>query len=87
MSQGINNLFLVQFGQRGSRWLSATASTVTGNFKAIHIISNTEFADLDDSYRSTESDSLTGFIIPTGAMLGGKFTKIRLASGKVILYI
>ena len=87
MKQGIENIFLASMGQRGSLWLASTGSTISGNFKAIHLIENTEFAALDDSFRSTESDSIVGIILPTGCLLGGNFTKIRLKSGKAILYI
>jgi hypothetical protein len=87
LNQGVENLFLASMGQRGSRWLNSTGTTVTGNYKVVHCLGNTEFVSLDDSLRSTDSDSIAGLIVPSGALLGGKFTKIRLKSGKVILYI
>jgi hypothetical protein len=87
LNNGLEKLFITSFGYHGSRWLSSTGTTVIGTFKEIHCIANTEFQTLEDSFRSTDSDSIAGLVIPSGVVLGGNFTKVQLKSGKVILYI
>ena len=83
----VDKLLVSGFGHNGSIYVSSTASTTTGEYNLIHCIAATQFAALDDALRSTAFDDITLDTMPLGAVLGGRFTKIRLKSGKIIIYV
>lgn len=92
--RGTDNMILTSNGKRGSIFVSDTdthTSTQMGvdSWTLIHAIENVQFAVLDDNIRSTLSGDITdtGVTIPLGAVVGGDFTKVRLRSGKVIIYV
>lgn len=74
-------------GHRGSRYVSSTGDTIDdGTYVLIHVIEATQFAALDDTLRSTQSDNVLNDTMPVGVVLGGEFTKIRLKSGAIFAY-
>ena len=92
--QGVENAIRSVSGMRGSYVVDDTSthdySTAEGKWTHIHIIADSQFADLDDELLSTRSTSnleSTGTTIAQGAVLAGSYTKVRLRSGKAILYV
>jgi hypothetical protein len=75
-------------GKRGDEWVNDTViRTKEDGWTLIHCIENTVFSKLTDGLRSTNSNNITGFTVPIGAIIGGEFTEVQLTSGKVILYV
>ena len=64
-----------------------TAITATAGypFSHIQIMADTVFATLTD--QSASGDAMTGFTVPAGMTLTGKFTDFTLTSGKVRAYL
>lgn len=71
------------FGEAGCVVVTGT-DEVTGDFCAIHILEATTFTTITNILAS--GDALTGFSIPAGIVLYGKFSDFELLSGKVIAY-
>ena len=75
-------------GQYGSTYINDTAlNSISGDEKKwslIHCLDATVFDTLTDAKR--DGDTFTGETIPAGAVIGGIFTAIKLASGRVIAY-
>lgn len=65
--------------------VTTTTAPQTGVWTAIHILEDANFSLLTDT--SATGDAMTGFVIPAGTLLRGKFTAYTLASGKVRAYV
>ena len=99
LPKGTDNMIRTATGKRGSIFVSDTSthnstdmsinSKSVDSWTLIHCVEATQFAALTDGLRSTASNDITdtGVTIPVGAVLGGDFTKVRLRSGKVIIYV
>lgn len=61
-----------------------TTTATTGDFCRIQCLTQTTFAALTDTLAT--GDALTGFAIPAGTELQGKFTAFTLTSGAVRAY-
>ena len=87
IKEGTDRILRSQNGQRGSYWINDT-NTHTGKWTLIHCLSACVFTTLTDATR--ESDGVTNIsliTIPTGAVIGGTFTSVKLASGTCICYV
>lgn len=56
-------------------------TAITGSFAQIHCLTATTFATLTEN--GAASDAMTGFAIPAGTILYGRFTAFTLTSGAV----
>lgn len=70
-------------GQAGCTVETGTTA-VTGNYFAIQILADATFSTLTDT--SADGDAMTGFVIPAGITLFGKFTAFTLTLGRVRAY-
>jgi len=75
---------LVSLGQRGFAYVDSTSVT-TGNFAAIQVIADTQFAFLS-ALNSTGLGNISGITLNAGTIIYGPFTSFTLTSGKVIAY-
>jgi hypothetical protein len=75
---------LVSLGQLGFVYVDSTSVT-PGNFAAIQIIADTQFAFLSALY-STGLGNISGITLNAGTIIYGPFTSFTLTSGKVIAY-
>jgi len=81
-----DELLAISNGQRIKTIISDTAE-VKGEWKLIHIIVATVFTVLEDTLLSADgAGSYAGITFPVGAVIGGNFTNIKLASGTIIAY-
>lgn len=55
----------------------------TGDFCEILLLADTNFGVLTESRADALGDTMTGFVIPAGIVLKGKFSAFTLTSGKV----
>jgi hypothetical protein len=69
-------------GQFGAVVETGTTA-ITGNFAAITVLDDATFSAIGGDI---SGDNLTGFAIPKGITLFGRFTGFTLTSGKVIAY-
>ena len=70
-------------GQYGAVVETGTTA-VTGGFAAITVLDDATFSAI--SAQNLTGDNLTGFALPKGITLFGRFTGFTLTSGKVIAY-
>ena len=56
-------------------------TAVTGDFCEIHVLEAATFSLITEA--KTSGDAMTGFAIPAGTLLKGKFSAFTLTSGKV----
>lgn len=59
-------------------------TAITGEFDVIDCLAETTFSTLTELNAS--GDALTGFALPAGTQLRGKFTAFTLSGGKVRAY-
>jgi hypothetical protein len=71
-------------GQGGGIVIS-DSETYTGNFRWIQVIADCEIEAIVSSNIINVAE-VSGFAIPAGIGIGGKFTSIKLTSGVVIAY-
>ena len=103
VTKGTENSINTAVGKRGSIFINDTSThnstdmimafeeskKLESGWSLIHCLENTQFATLTDNLRSTLSNDITdtGVTVPTGVVLGGDYTKVRLRSGSVIIYV
>ena len=71
-------------GECGVRVVTGTAAQ-TGSWSAIQVLEDAIFSSLTDA--SASGDAMTGFPVPAGVVLKGRFTAFQLSSGKVRAHI
>lgn len=77
------------FGNRTETGTTAlTAAAHSGPWKSIQVLADTVFATLTDTDAAADGDEdvMTGFTVPAGQILYGRFTAVTLTSGKVRMY-
>lgn len=67
--------------------VAATVIPGSTDFTAIQCMADTVFALLTDASASASSDTMTGFTVPAGTTIFGRFTAFTLTSGKVRAYL
>ena len=103
MTKGTENSINTAVGKRGSIFVNDTSThnstdmimafeeskKLESGWSLVHCLEDTQFAALTDGLRSTLSNDITstGVTIQQGVMLGGDYTKVRLRSGSVIIYV
>jgi len=79
-------LLAISIGQ-GIKTIISDTDEVKGGWKLIHIIEATVFTVLEDGLLSADgAGSYAGITFPVGAVIGGNFTNIELASGIIVAY-
>jgi hypothetical protein len=71
-------------GQDGVQ-VTTNTTAVTGNFVAIQVLEDATFSALTET--GATGQAMTGFVIPAGMTIFGRFTGYTLASGKVRAYL
>jgi len=71
-------------GQFGAEVITDTAARTSKNYAAITVLSAAEFSTLTGV--DLTGNAITGFSIPAGITLLGRFTAVTLTSGRVIAY-
>lgn len=64
--------------------VTTNTSAVAGTFAAIQVLADATFSALAEL--GATGQAMTGFVIPAGTTLYGKFTGYTLTSGKVRAY-
>ena len=80
MSNQYNATALGQYGA----FVETGTTAVTGDFSAITVLDDATFSAI--TAQNLTGDVITGFAIPKGITLFGRFTEFTLTSGKVIAY-
>ena len=81
MSSASESLLVSTF-QGGSRVISDTAN-YDGNWKLLVVLEDCEFTTVTDAKMT---GTLTGITAKAGPVIGGGITRVRLASGTVMMY-
>lgn len=76
------SIFNVAPGESATYFADTTERT--GEWKAITILENATFTTLTAS--NWDGGSTSGLVVGAGVTLFGQFTKIKLASGRIVAY-
>ncbi|MFB2832946.1 hypothetical protein [Floridanema evergladense] len=75
-------IFDIAPGEAGTYFADTTERT--GEWKAITVIENATFTAL--TVANWDGSATTGIVVGAGVTLFGEFTKIKLASGRIVAY-
>lgn len=72
-------------GESGARTTTGTTPVTGATYSAIQVLEDATFTTLTET--GAAGDAMTGFVIPAGVVLKGRFTAYTLSSGKVRAYV
>lgn len=77
--------FVEVSGESGARTTTGTTPVTGATYSAIQVLEDATFTTLTET--GAVGDAMTGFAIPAGVVLKGRFTAYTLSSGKVRAYV